>query len=70
MSMGTLRRYAYYFKISENVSQIDSREQLIEAVEEHFVNELKIKNTEIVQRFLSTKRDPEPETYFTRGRRE
>lgn len=48
---------------------IDNREQLIEAVEEHFANELKINPVEVIYKFLSTKKDPDQgiEHYFLRG---
>ena len=38
---------------------IDNREQLLEAVEEHFANELKVNGVDVVYRFLSTKKDQE-----------
>lgn len=43
----------------------------MEAVEEHFVNELKVNPVDIVYRFLSTKKDPDQGLpsgdYFLRG---
>ena len=38
---------------------IDNREQLLEAVEEHFATELKVNPVDVIYRFLSTKKDQE-----------
>ena len=75
LSYGTLRRYQYFFKLDKKKDKpyIDSKEQLIEAVEEHFMDELKVNSLEIIYRFLSTKKDPDQgiqgENYFLRGAR-
>ena len=40
LSFGTLRRYEYFFRMDKEKGKpfLDSREQLLEAVEEHFAN--------------------------------
>ena len=61
LSFGTLRRYQYFFGMDKRKDTpfIDNHDQLLEAVEEHFANELKVNPVDIVFRFLSTKKDPE-----------
>jgi len=55
----------------KNKPFIENKEQLLEAVEDHFANELKISPVEVVYRFLSTKKDPDQGLpagdYFLRG---
>ena len=43
----------------DGAKNIDNKEELIEAVEDHFMNELKIDPIDVIQRFLSTKKDPD-----------
>jgi len=38
---------------------IDNHEALLEAVEDHFMNELKVNPVEVIYKFLSTKKDPD-----------
>ena len=76
LTFGTLRRYQYFFKMDkkEGAKNIDNKEELIEAVEEHFMNELKIDPIEVIQRFLQTKKDPDQgmqaDNYFLRATRQ
>mmetsp|Transcript_14765 Transcript_14765/g.25119 ORF Transcript_14765/g.25119 Transcript_14765/m.25119 type:complete len:121 (-) Transcript_14765:65-427(-) len=71
LSFGTLRRYQYYFGLDKNRPFIDSREELLEAVEEHFTSELKVDPIDLIYRFLSTKKDPDHglnnDKYYLRG---
>lgn len=73
LTFGTLRRYQYFFGLDKQKDKpfIDNREQLLEAVEEHFANELKVNPVDIIYRFLSTKKDPDQGLpagdYFLRG---
>lgn len=73
LSFGTLRRYQYFFGIDKQKNKpfIDNYEQLLEAVEDHFVNELNINPIDVIFKFLSTKKDPDqglPQgDYFLRG---
>jgi hypothetical protein len=73
LSFGTLRRYQYFFGLDKKKDApfIDNREQLLEAVEEHFANELQVNPVDIIYRFLSTKKDPDQglpqDNYFLRG---
>lgn len=64
LSFGTLRRYQYFFGLDKRAAQegkpfIDNKEDLLEIVEEHFANELKVSPVDIIYRFLSTKKDPD-----------
>ena len=43
---------------------------MLEAVEEHFANDLEIKPVDLIYKFLSTKKDPDMgETYTLRANR-
>ena len=59
LSFGTLRRYEYFFRLEKTRPFIDNREQLLEAIEEHFANDLKVNPVDVIYRFLSTKKDQE-----------
>ena len=61
LSFGTLRRYQYFFGMDKKKDKpfVDNYEQLLEAVEEHFSQELKVNPVEIIYKFLSTKKDPD-----------
>ena len=71
LSFGTLRRYQYYFGLDKNRPYVESHEELLELVEEHFASELKVNPIDLIYRFLSTKKDPDHglnnEKYFLRG---
>ena len=73
LSFGTLRRYQYFFGLDKHRPFIDNHDQLLEAVEEHFSNELKVNPVDIIFRFLSTKKDQDQglpaEHYFNPGPR-
>ena len=64
LSFGTLRRYEYFFRMDKEKGKpfLDSREQLLEAVEEHFANTLKVNPVDVIYKFLSTKKDQEAGT--------
>ena len=61
LSFGTLRRYQYFFGLDKQKDRafINNREELIESIEEHFANELKINHVDVIYKFLSTKKDPD-----------
>lgn len=75
LSFGTLRRYQYFFgqDKQKNKPFAENYEQLLEAVEEHFVTELKVNPIDVIYRFLSTKKDPDQGLpsgdYYLRGSR-
>ena len=48
LSFGTLRRYQYYFGLDKRGPFLDKKEQLLEAVEEHFSNEFKVDPTQVI----------------------
>ena len=65
LSFGTLRRYQYFFGIDKQKGKpfLETHEQLLEAVEDHFVNDLKINPVDVIYKFLSTKKDPDQGLY-------
>ena len=59
LTFGTLRRYQYYFGLEKKHPFSDDREKILEIVEEHFANELRVNPTNVIYQFLSTKKDPD-----------
>ena len=54
-----MRRYQYFFGLDKQKNKpfIDNKEQLLEAIEEHFMKDLKVDPVEVIYKFLATKKD-------------
>ena len=68
LSFGTLRRYQYFHGLEKKGPFISDPDELLECIEEHFANELKVNPSNVIYKFLSTKKDPDQDVnYFLRG---